>query len=228
MADSIFGDIANVVGGTLSPEIAEVFKGLPQHIGEILATPIGSLGQMMDDLHLQPLVEALQVDISPHTGDATTAAVDGVTGAVDATAEPTPFVLPAGVEWSEVQGHLEGLADKLQSLDGDAQAKLTSADPAEQAQGQLMIQQSQALMEQVQSLLQHMSDTTVEAIQDLHSDAGSGHDAQGQVVAIADSGDGHVVGHADQDASADHQVDHVSAPPAAHDDGATADPSASA
>lgn len=227
MADGFLGDIANMVGGTLTPEIAEVLKGLPEHIGELMTTQNAEVEHMLEGAQLQPLLDALQVDVATPGGDATTAAVDAATGAIDATAEPAPFALPAGVDAAELQSHLEGFADRLQALQSDGEAKLTSADPNEQAHGQLLMQQSQALMDQVQSVLQNMSNDAVDAVQNLHSNADGEHDAQGTVVAIADSGDGHLAGHVDQDASADHQVDHTSAPPA-HDDGATADPSTTA
>lgn len=185
-----------------------------------MTTQNAEVEHMLDGTELQPLLDTLQVDVATPGGDATTAAVD-------ATAESAQFALPAGVDAAELQSHLEGFHEKLQALESEGQAKMTSADPNDQAHGQLLMQQSQALMEQVQSVLQQMNDTTVDAVQNLHSNADGGHDAQGTVVAIADSGDGHLAGHVDQDASADHPVDHVSAPPA-HDDGATADPSTTA
>jgi len=220
MADSFLGDIAGMAGSTITPELTEALKGLPEGIGELLTTQMGSLDHLTVDANLQPLMDALQVDIASHAGDA-------ATGVVDATAEAAPFALPAGVDAAELQSHLEGFHDKLQALESDGQAKLTSADPSEQAHGQLLIQQSQALMDQVQSALQHINETTVDAIQNLQSNVDSGPDAQGSVVALAGPGDGHLAGHAEQDASVDHPVDQVSAPPA-HDDGSTLDPSGSA
>ena len=218
MADGLLGGITNIVGGTITPALQQALEGLPQQVGDLLT---GSTGHVMDDIHLQPLVEGLQVDVSTPGGEAATAPVD-------ATAEPAPFTLPAGADWSELFNHVERFGDKLESLQSDASAKMASPDPNEQAAGQLLMQQSQALMETVQSVLQQMSDTSKDAIQNLHSNADGLHDTEGTVVAMADSGDGHVVGHVDQDASTDHQVDHVSAPPAAHDDGAAVDPSTAA
>ncbi len=212
MADSFLGDIAGMLGGRDHTEIAEALKGLPDHVGQLLAQPTDALGHMGDDPPLSPLVEAFQVDVATAGGDAATVAVE-------ATAESAVFALPAGADWSELQSHLEGMAEKLQTLESVGQAKMTSADPNEQAHGQLLMQQSQTLMEQVQSTLQQMHDATLDVVQNLHADADVHHDGQDTVVAVADSGDGHAVAH--QDASVDHPVDHASAAPA-HDDGATA------
>jgi hypothetical protein len=220
MVDGFMGDIARMAGGALTPEIAEAFKGMPSHVGELLASPqiAETLAPLMDTSQMQPLVESLLVNVTQHAGDTPT-------GTVDATADPAPFALPAGTSWADLQGHLEGFADKLQSIESDAQAKLASPDANDQLQGQQMLQQSQALMEAVQSVLQHVNETTVDAVQNLQSNVDSGQDAQGTVVAMAEPATGHEVSHVDQNASSDHPVDHASAPPP-HDDGATVDPSA--
>lgn len=215
MADSLFDEIGKMVGGTLTPEIAEALKGLPGNVEGVMAE---SLGHIMDSMPVESVLEGIQVNLSAPSGDA-------ATSPVDATAEPAPFTLPAGADLSELQGHMEGVADRLQALGNEGLARMSSADPDEQAHGQLLMQQSQALMEAVQSVLQNMNSDTIDAIQNLHSNTDAGHDAQGTVVAMADSGDGHVVGHAEPDAVVDHPIDHSGAPPA-HDDGAATDPSA--
>lgn len=145
-------------------------------------------------------------------------------------AEALPFDAAHEVEWNVVQANMAEAAETLDAVQDHAMQLMASPNPADQLEGQALMQQAQQQTEAILEVLHGQGEAMQSILENLHGDAGL--EALPLEVALADHADGawadgpdgHDAGPHD---TAGHDADHVDAAPGDsgvhHDDAVAAD-----
>lgn len=189
---SIFGDIANQIGGVVGESLS------PEMMGKINE----ALAANLSDQHLG--------DLLGHLTEAAASTIDG-----NISPEATQALHDFLDQVPNIGHEVDGVAhDALAGSPGDHPV-VDAVPDSGHADAALDVQSSmeafKGTMNHMSELLQHQHDSVDSVIQNLHTDAGSGEPVE---VAVADS---HDAGHAVHDATADsvhdadiaHHDDHV-------------------